>query len=158
MTPAPIDAGTVAPEFALAADDGSIVRLRDLRGRNVVLFFYPKDDTPGCTVEACEFRDAYTRFQAHDAVVLGVSPDDVASHRRFRTKFELPYPLLADEDHAVSEAYGVWKEKSMFGRTFMGIERSTFIVGRDGTIAHAFRKVSPEGHADEVGEALSMLD
>ena len=150
--------GTLAPDFSLPSDDGSTVRLRDLRGRNVVLFFYPKDDTPGCTVEACEFRDAYTRFQAQDTVVLGISADGLESHGRFRRKFDLPYPLLADEDHAVAEAYGVWKEKSMFGRTYMGIERSTFVVGRDGVITHAFRKVSPEGHADEVGEAIAMMD
>ena len=150
--------GQPAPDFALPADDGSTVRLRDLRGRTVVLFFYPKDDTPGCTIEAQEFRDAHTRFEAHGAVVLGISADGVKSHARFKEKFDLPYPLLADEDHAVAESYGVWKEKSMFGRTFMGIERSTFIVDRHGTIAHAFRKVSPEGHADEVGEAVSMMD
>ena len=150
--------GTPAPDFSLPSDDGSTVRLRDLRGRNVVLFFYPKDDTPGCTIEACEFRDAYTRFQAQDTVVLGISADGLDSHGRFRRKFDLPYPLLADEDHAVAEAYGVWKEKSTFGRTYMGIERSTFVIGRDGTITHAFRKVTPEGHADEVGEAIAMTD
>ena len=150
--------GTPAPDFSLPSDDGSTVRLRDLRGRNVVLFFYPKDDPPGCTIEACEFRDAYTRFQAQDTVVLGISADGLDSHGRFRRKFDLPYPLLADEDHAVAEAYGVWKEKSTFGRTYMGIERSTFVIGRDGTITHAFRKVSPEGHADEVGEAIAMMD
>ena len=153
-----IQPGTPAPDFALPTDDGATIRLSDLRGRRVVLFFYPKDDTPGCTVEACEFRDAYTRFQAQDTVVLGISADGIASHARFRAKFDLPYPLLADEDHAVAEAWGVWKEKSMFGRTFMGIERSTFVIDRDGTIAHAFRRVSPEGHADEVGEAIAMLD
>ena len=150
--------GQAAPDFALPADDGTTLRLSDLRGRTVVLFFYPKDDTPGCTIEAREFRDAYQRFEAHGTVVLGISADGVSSHQRFKEKFDLPYPLLADEDHAVAEAYGVWKEKSMFGRSFMGIERSTFIVDRDGTIAHAFRKVSPEGHADEVGEAVSMMD
>src|SRR5687768_7889876 len=148
--------GKPAPDFALSADDGSTVRLSDLRGRNVILFFYPKDDTPGCTVEAREFREAYPRFQAQDTIVLGISADGVDSHLRFKTKFDLPYPLLADEDHTASEAYGVWKQKSMFGKKFMGIERSTFVIARDGTIAHAFRKVSPEGHADEVGEAVSM--
>ena len=150
--------GKPAPDFTLSADDGTTVRLSDLRGRNVVLFFYPKDDTPGCTIEAREFRDAYPRFQAQDTVVLGISADPVASHVRFKNKFDLPYPLLADDQHAASEAYGVWKEKSMFGKRFMGIERSTFVIARDGTIAHAFRKVSPEGHADEVGEAVSMMD
>ena len=154
----PIEAGAPAPDFSLPSDDGSTVRLSDLRGRHVVLFFYPKDDTPGCTVEACEFGEAYPRFQAQDTAVFGISADSVASHLRFKAKFNLPFPLLADEDHRVAEAYGVWKEKSMFGRTFMGIERSTFVVDREGRIAHAFRKVSPEGHADEVGEAVSMMD
>ena len=152
------DRGTPAPDFVLPADDGSTIRLSELRGRNVVLFFYPKDDTPGCTIEAQEFRDAWPRFQAQDTVVLGISADGVDSHVRFKTKFGLPYPLLADEEHRAAEAYGVWKEKSMFGRKYMGIERSTFVVDRDGTIAHVFRKVTPEGHADEVGEAVSMLD
>jgi peroxiredoxin Q/BCP len=150
--------GRPAPDFELPADDGSTVRLSELRGRNVVLFFYPKDDTPGCTVEAQEFRDAHDRFEAIDTIVLGISPDGVASHQKFRKKFGLPYRLLADEGHTAAEAYQVWKEKSMYGRKYMGIERSTFVIAKDGTIAHAFRKVKPEGHADEVGEAVSMLD
>lgn len=150
--------GKPAPDFALPADDGSTIRLSELRGRNVVLFFYPKDDTPGCTVEAEEFRDAHDRFEAIDTIVLGISPDGVKSHQKFRQKFGLPYRLLADEEHRVAEAYQVWKEKSMYGRKYMGVERSTFVVAKDGTIAHAFRKVKPEGHADEVGEAVSMLD
>ena len=150
--------GTPAPDFALAADDGSTVRLSDLRGQNVILFFYPKDDTPGCTLEAQEFRDAYPRFQAHETVVLGISPDGVDSHRKFKTKFGLPYPLLADQERSAAEAYGVWKEKSMYGRKFMGVERSTFVIDKAGTIAHVFRKVKPEGHADEVGEVVSMMD
>jgi peroxiredoxin Q/BCP len=150
--------GKPAPDFTLPADDGSTIRLSELRGRNVVLFFYPKDDTPGCTLEAQEFRDAHDRFEAIDTVVLGISPDGVKSHQKFRQKFSLPYRLLADEEHRVAEAYQVWKEKSMYGRKYMGIERSTFVVAKDGTIAHAFRKVKPEGHADEVGEAVSMLD
>ena len=150
--------GKPAPDFALAADDGSTVRLSDLRGRNVILFFYPKDDTPGCTIEAEEFRDAHPRFEAIDTVVLGISPDGVASHRKFKEKFGLPYRLLADEGHRTAEAYDVWREKSMYGKKYMGIERSTFVVGRDGTIARVFRKVKPEGHADEVGEAVAMMD
>ena len=150
--------GTPAPDFELPADDGTIVRLSELRGRNVVLFFYPKDDTPGCTLEAQEFRDAHPRFEAIDTVVLGVSPDGVASHRKFKAKFDLPFRLLADEGHQTAEAYGVWKEKSMYGRKYMGVERSTFIIDRDGRIAHALRKVKPEGHADEVGEAVAMMD
>ena len=149
--------GSPAPDFALPADDGSTIRLSDLRGRNVILFFYPKDDTPGCTREVVEFAEAYPRFQAIDTIVLGISPDGVASHRKFRDKFDLPYPLLSDEGHRTAEAYEVWKEKSMYGRKFMGVERSTFVIGKDGTIAHAFRKVKPEGHADEVGEAVSMM-
>ena len=153
-----ITPGAPAPDFTLHADDGSTVRLSELRGRNVILFFYPKDDTPGCTIEAQEFRDAHPRFEAIGTVILGISPDGVDSHRKFRDKFGLPYRLLADEGHATAEAYDVWKEKSMYGRKYMGVERSTFIIGRDGTIAHAFRKVKPEGHADEVGEAVSMLD
>ena len=151
-------AGDPAPDFALTADDGSTVRLSDLRGRNVVLFFYPRDDTPGCTIEAQEFRDAHPRFEAIDTVVLGISPDGVRSHQKFKQKFGLPYRLLADEEHRIAEAYDVWREKSMYGRKFMGIERSTFVIAKDGTIAHAFRKVKPEGHADEVGEAVAMLD
>ena len=150
--------GKPAPDFALAADDGSTVRLSDLRGRNVILFFYPKDDTPGCTIEAEEFRDAHPRFEAIDTVVLGISPDGVASHRKFKEKFGLPYRLLADEGHQIAEAYDVWREKSMYGKKYMGIERSTFVVGRDGTITHVFRKVKPAGHADEVGEAVAMMD
>jgi peroxiredoxin Q/BCP len=153
-----VEPGHPAPDFALPADDGSTVRLSELRGRNVVLFFYPKDDTPGCTLEAQEFRDAHPRFEAIDTVVLGVSPDGVASHRKFKAKFDLPFRLLADEGHQTAEAYGVWKEKSMYGRKYMGVERSTFIIDRDGRIAHALRKVKPEGHADEVGEAVAMMD
>jgi peroxiredoxin Q/BCP len=147
-----------APDFTLAADDGSDVRLRDLRGKKVVLFFYPKDDTPGCTVEAREFRDAHDRFQAIDTVVLGISPDDVQSHSRFRDKYSLPYRLLADTEKEVAKQFGVWVEKSMYGRKFMGVERSTFVIDRDGKVARVFRKVKPDGHADEVGEMVALLD
>ena len=153
-----VEPGHPAPDFELPADDGSTVRLRDLRGKNVVLFFYPKDDTPGCTLEAQEFRDAHPRFAAIDTVVLGISPDGVKSHQKFKAKFSLPYHLLADEAHETAEAYGVWKEKNMYGRKYMGVERSTFIIDREGRIAHALRKVKPEGHADEVGEAVAMMD
>jgi len=146
-----------APDFTLAGDDGATYSLSALRGKPVVLFFYPKDDTPGCTTEACEFRDAFPRFEARDAVILGVSPDDVESHRRFRKKFSLPYTLLADTDHSVAEAYDVWKQKSMFGKKYMGVERSTFVIAPDGTIAREFRKVKPAGHAEEVQEALAEL-
>jgi peroxiredoxin Q/BCP len=149
-----VEKGSRAPDFTLTSDDGSTVTLSALRGKKVVLYFYPKDDTPGCTTQACDLRDAMPTFQDLDAVVLGVSPDSVASHRKFRDKFGLNYPLLADEDHRVAEAYGVWKEKKMYGRTSMGIERSTFLIDEDGKIREAWRKVSPKGHADLLQEAL----
>jgi peroxiredoxin Q/BCP len=146
-----------APDFTLTADDGSTVTLSALKGKNVVLFFYPKDDTPGCTREACEFRDLLPTFRKMNAVILGISPDDVDSHRKFRKKFQLPYSLLADTEHRVAEQYGVWKEKSMFGHKFMGNERSTFVIDRAGRIAKAFRKVKPDGHADQVADAVAAL-
>lgn len=153
-----IELNAPAPEFTLPADDGSTISLGDLRGKNVVLFFYPKDDTAGCTIEAREFRDAFNRFVAIDTVVLGISPDDVASHCRFRDKLRLPYRLLADTEQKVSKRWGVWVEKSMYGQKYMGVERSTFIIDREGNVARIFRKVKPDGHADEVGEAVAMLD
>jgi peroxiredoxin Q/BCP len=146
--------GAKAPAFSLPADDGSTVALEDLRGRKVVLYFYPKDDTSGCTTEACEFRDTWTSVRKKGAVVLGVSPDGVKSHGRFKAKFELPFPLLADEDHAVAEAYGVWGEKSMYGRKYFGILRTTFIIDEAGRVAKVFEKVKPKGHAAEVLAAL----
>jgi len=148
---------STAPDFTLPADDGGSVTLSALRGRNVVLFFYPKDDTSGCTKEACEFRDALPRFEGLDAVVLGVSPDDVKSHQKFRAKYELPYSLLADTEHAVADAYGVWKEKSMYGRKYWGNERTTFLIDREGRVARVFEKVKPEGHAAEVAAAIEEL-
>jgi thioredoxin-dependent peroxiredoxin len=147
--------GDRAPEFELPADDGSTVSLEGLRGRRVVLYFYPKDDTSGCTAQACEFRDSLPRFEAGDAVIVGVSPDPVASHRKFKEKYDLNFPLLADEDHAVAEAYGVWKEKSMYGRKYWGVERSTFLIDEQGRVTHALRKVKPKGHAEAVAELLS---
>jgi peroxiredoxin Q/BCP len=147
--------GDRAPDFALPGDHGATVRLSELKGRPVVLYFYPKDDTSGCTVEACEFRDAMPRFESLDALVFGISPDPVESHQRFSGKFDLNFPLLADEDRAVAEAYGVWREKSMYGKTYMGIERSTFLVDEEGVIRRAWRKVIPRGHAAEVAAALS---
>jgi peroxiredoxin Q/BCP len=149
-----IEKGSAAPDFTLASDAGGDVTLSALRGKKVVLYFYPKDDTPGCTVQACDFRDATPAFEKLDAVVLGVSPDSVESHGKFRSKFGLTFPLLADEGHVVSEAYGVWKERSMYGRKFMGIERSTFLIDEEGQIAEAWRKVKPKGHAEMLEEIL----
>jgi peroxiredoxin Q/BCP len=149
--------GERAPDFTLASDQGGEVTLSSLRGKKVVLYFYPKDDTPGCTIQACDFRDAAPSFAGVDAVVLGVSADSVESHRKFRDKFGLNFPLLADERHEVAEAYGVWKEKSMYGRRFMGIERSTFLVDEKGVVAAAWRKVSPQGHADMLAELLGAV-
>jgi peroxiredoxin Q/BCP len=121
----------------------------------VVLYFYPKDDTPGCTTEACELRDAFPRFDAANATILGVSPDRVTSHVKFKKKFSLPFTLLADTDHAIAEAYGVWKQKAMYGRTYMGIERSTFLIDPTGTLVHVWRKVKADGHAAEVATTLA---
>ncbi|HEX5387064.1 MAG TPA: thioredoxin-dependent thiol peroxidase [Gemmatimonadales bacterium] len=146
--------GDGAPNFTLPADNGSMVSLADFAGKPVVLYFYPKDDTSGCTREACGFRDHWRDVQQRGAVVLGVSPDGVASHNKFKRKYELPFPLLADEQHDVAQAYGVWGEKSMYGRTYMGILRTTFLIGPDGRIARIFEKVKPEGHAAEVLAAL----
>jgi peroxiredoxin Q/BCP len=146
--------GSVAPDFTLAADDGSEVQLKALRGQPVVLYFYPKDNTPGCTTEACEFRDLFPRFRKGKAVVLGVSPDSVRKHQNFRKKFELPFTLLADTDHAVAERYGVWGEKTFWGRKYMGVLRTTFLIDAEGRIARVWEDVSVEGHADEVARAL----
>jgi thioredoxin-dependent peroxiredoxin len=150
-----IEKGSKAPDFTLATDQGGEVTLSKLRGKKVVLYFYPKDDTPGCTTQACDFRDSMPRFEGLDAVVLGVSADSVESHRKFREKFGLNFPLLADEDREVSEAYGVWKEKSMYGKTFMGIERTTFLIDEAGKVAEVWRKVKPAGHADMLAELLA---
>jgi len=146
--------GAPAPSFELPADTGEIIRLADLRGRPVVLYFYPKDDTPGCTVEACGFRDDYRRYQEAGVVLLGVSPDSVESHRAFKAKFGLPFPLLADEDKVVSKLYGVWGKKKAMGREYMGIRRTTYVIGADGKIARVFDNVRPEGHSQEILEAL----
>ncbi|HEU4700254.1 MAG TPA: thioredoxin-dependent thiol peroxidase [Gemmatimonadales bacterium] len=151
-------AGEPAPDFTLPASgfQDDTVSLAALRGRPVVLYFYPKDDTPGCTVQACEFRDRWQDVKDTGAVVLGVSPDPVKSHEKFRDKFALPFPLLADTDHKVAEAYGVWGEKSMYGKKYMGVHRTTFVIAPDGRIARVFEKVKPEGHASEVLEALKQ--
>lgn len=144
----------VAPDFTLPTHEGSTLRLSELRGRRVVLFFYPRADTPGCTTEACEFRDQNEEFDSRDAVILGISPDSIDEVRAFREKYHLPYPLLADAEHQVAEQYGVWVEKSMFGRKFWGVERTTFVIGADGRIEQIYRKVKPSGHAMQVLEQL----
>ncbi|MDX1568806.1 MAG: thioredoxin-dependent thiol peroxidase [Longimicrobiales bacterium] len=146
--------GEEAPTFTLPTDGGESVSLEDFRGRKVVLYFYPKDDTPGCTKEACQFQERAPRFDELDTVVLGVSPDSVESHRKFREKYDLEFPLLADVDHEVAEAYGVWKEKSMFGNTFWGVERTTFLIDEEGRIERVWRRVQADGHAEEVAEAV----
>ena len=146
--------GAPAPDFTLTSDSGTEVTLSKLRGKPVVLYFYPKDDTPGCTTEACEFRDAYDVFRERGAEVLGVSPDDVASHEKFKTKYELPFTLLADPDHAVAEEYGVWGEKKFAGKTYLGIKRSTFIIDADGNVARAMLGIKPAGHAASVLDSL----
>jgi len=149
--------GQPAPDFELPDDHGNIVRLRDLRGQTVVLYMYPKDQTPGCTAQACDFRDNLARIQAAGAVVLGLSPDSVASHKRFKEKYGLTFPLLSDEGGAVASRYGAWVQKSLFGRKFMGIERSTFIIDGDGILRKAFRKVKVRGHVDQVLRALEEI-
>ena len=149
-----IEVGQPAPDFELHADDGRTVKLSDLRGKPVVLYFYPRDDTPGCTKEACAFRDSYDEYLARDAVILGVSRDGQDSHQKFKSKYDLPFTLLSDPDHEVAEAYGVWAEKSMYGRKSMGIVRSTFVIAADGTIVKAMRGIKVPGHSDKVLEAL----
>ena len=152
-----VEVGKKAPPFTLPDQDGKKVKLSDFKGKAVVLYFYPKDDTPGCTLEACSFRDQHSALKKAGAVVLGVSPDDPRSHARFAGKFQLPFPLLADTDHAVAEAYGAWGEKILYGRKFMGIVRSTFLIGGDGKVAAVWPKVKVEGHVAEVKEALAAL-
>jgi peroxiredoxin Q/BCP len=150
-----IEEGKEAPDFELATDDGSTLRLADLRGKQVVLYFYPKDDTPGCTAQACGIRDAWGDFERTGAVVLGVSPDSAASHVKFKGKYDLPFTLLADEDHSVSEAYGTWVEKNFGGKKYMGVERSTFVVDEEGNVAKVMRRVKPDEHADDVLAVLN---
>jgi peroxiredoxin Q/BCP len=149
-----IEEGTPAPSFSLPSDSGEIVSLKSLRGRPVVLYFYPKDDTPGCTKQACGIRDAWGEFERRGAVVLGVSPDSAKKHVKFREKYALPFTLLADEDHAVAETYGTWVEKSFAGRKYMGVERSTFVIDAEGNLAKVMRRVKPDTHADDVLAAL----
>lgn len=142
--------GKPAPEFQGVIQDGSTVTSAQFRGTWVVLYFYPKDDTPGCTKEACRYRDEHGAFQAAGAVVIGVSPDPARKHAKFAEKFALPFPLIADEGRAVIDAYGVWKQKTFMGRRYMGVERSTFVIGPDGTLVKAWRNVKPEEHVAEV--------
>jgi peroxiredoxin Q/BCP len=149
-----IEEGKPAPTFTLPSDSGEDVSLEAMRGKPVVLYFYPKDDTPGCTAQACGIRDASGEFGERGAIVLGVSPDSVRKHVKFRDKYELPFTLLADEDHAVAETYGVWVEKSFAGKRYMGVERSTFVIDADGNIAKVMRRVKPDTHADDVLAAL----
>jgi peroxiredoxin Q/BCP len=152
-----VEEGKPAPDFELTSDGGDAVSLASLRGKPVVLYFYPKDDTPGCTAQACGIRDAWGEFERAGAVVLGVSPDSESSHVKFKEKYGLPFPLLADTDHKVSEEYGVWAEKSMYGKTYMGVVRSTFVIDAEGNVAKVMRKVKPDTHADDVLAALAVL-
>ena len=149
-----IEEGKPAPDFTLAADDGTTVKLSELRGKPVVLYFYPKDDTPGCTTQACGIRDSWQEFAERGAVVLGVSPDTPESHVRFRDKYGLPFTLLADPEHEVAERYGVWVEKKNYGKTYWGIERSTFVIDEDGNVSRVMRRVKPDAHAVDVLAAL----
>ena len=149
-----IQEGKPAPDFSLTSDAGDAVALSELRGTPVVLYFYPKDDTPGCTAQACGIRDNWGEFAERGAVVLGVSPDSPKSHVKFKEKYGLPFTLLADEDHAVAEAYGVWVEKNMAGKKYMGIERSTFVIDAEGNVTKVMRRVKPDTHTDDVLAAL----
>jgi len=150
----PLAAGQPAPDFALPDENGVVRRLSDFRGRYVVLYFYPKDDTPGCTTEACEFRDAYADYERAGVVILGVSPDSPRSHTRFKQKHQLPFPLLADESHAVCQQYGVWGRKKFMGREYEGVLRTTFLIDPQGQILKVFENVKPAGNAKEVLAAL----
>jgi len=147
--------GKKAPAFSLFAHDGKKYSLKDFKGKNVILYFYPKDDTSGCTKEACSFRDNLSAIKKKGAVVLGVSPDSATSHEKFSSKYDLNFPLLSDESKAMMQLYGVWQEKSMYGRKYMGVVRTTFIIDAEGMISHIFPKVKVEGHTEEILKALS---
>lgn len=149
-----LKAGDKAPDFTTIDDEGNKIALKDFRGKKIVLYFYPKDNTPGCTKQACELRDNYSKFKKLDAVLLGVSSDPQKSHAKFKTKFDLPFPLLVDEDKSISNAYDVWHEKSMFGVKYMGVLRTTFIIDEKGKITHVFPKVKVPEHLDQVLKAL----
>ena len=149
-----VEEGKPAPDFELRSDDGETVRLSDFRGKPVVVYFYPRDDTPGCTAQACGIRDNWEAFGERGAVVLGISPDDENSHTKFRQKYGLPFTLLADPDHRVADEYGVWGERSLYGKKYMGIERSTFVIDPNGNVARVLRRVKPDTHAEQVLQAL----
>ena len=152
--PTPLTEGQPAPDFSAETDQGKTVSLKDFAGKHVVLYFYPKDDTPGCTTEACNFRDNMSRLEAEGAAVLGISLDSVRSHQKFRDKFQLPFTLLSDPEHNVADAYGVYGQKTFMGRESMGVDRATFLIGPDGTLEKVWPKVKPDGHAEEVLAAL----
>ncbi len=152
-----VEGGKKAPDFTAATDGGGKLKLSELRGKPVVLYFYPKDDTPGCTTEACGFRDAQPDFSRLKAQVIGVSKDSVARHDKFKAKYALPFPLVADEDGKICEKYGTWIEKSLYGRKYMGIDRATFLIDKTGTVAKVWRKVKVAGHVEEVLKALKAL-
>jgi len=152
-----VTVGKNAPKFSIPDSEGNTVSLGDLKGSPIVLYFYPKDDTSGCTAEACDFRDNMARLKKDGVHVLGVSPDSATSHEKFREKYDLPFPLLVDADHAVAETYGAWGQKSMYGRTYEGIIRSTFLIDGEGVVRRAWNKVRVKGHVDEVLEALEEI-
>jgi thioredoxin-dependent peroxiredoxin len=152
-----VEVGDKAPDFTLPADGGGRVSLKELKGKTVVLYFYPRDDTPGCTAEACAFRDSLPDFSKVKATVVGISRDSVASHDKFKKKFKLPFPLVSDEAGKVTEAYGAWVEKSMYGKKYMGIERATFLIDAKGTVRKIWRKVKVDGHAEDVLKAAEDL-
>ncbi len=152
-----LEVGAQAPNFTTTTDDGSQVSLSDYLGKVVVLYFYPRDDTPGCTKEACAFRDAQSEYLKRGAVVLGVSPDDETSHAKFKDKFSLNFPLLVDTDHKIAEQYGAWREKNMYGKKSMGVQRSTYLIAADGTIAKLWKRVSVDGHDTAVLDAITAM-
>jgi thioredoxin-dependent peroxiredoxin len=149
-----IDVGQPAPDFELQTDAGDTVRLADLRGKKVVLYFYPKDDTPGCTKQACGIRDAWKEFRATGAEIFGISPQDAASHAKFKAKYDLPFTLLVDDDHKLADEFGFWKQKTMAGKKYMGIERSTVVIDEDGNVATIWRRVKPDEHTDKLLQTL----
>lgn len=153
----PLPAGSLAPDFQLPDENGEMHCLSDYRGKVVVLYFYPKDDTPGCTTEACGFRDTYADYEKAGVPVIGISPDDVKKHQKFKTKYNLPFTLLADTDHVVCELYGVWGRKKFMGKEYDGVFRTTFLIGQDGTILRVFENVKPEGHSQEILRVLGEL-